>query len=61
MLSIYTGEKFTENKIEDSKNTFRDNQVYTGVLRSLSVFFKEIILKKNIKLMLVMLKCPKIF
>jgi hypothetical protein len=51
VLSIYTGEKFIENKIEDSKSTFRDNQVYTGVLRSLSLFFKEIILEKNISLM----------
>ena len=51
VLSIYTGEKFTENEIEDSKSTFRDNQVYTGVLRSLSLFFKEIILEKNIRLM----------
>lgn len=51
VLSIYTGEKFTENKIEDSKSTFRDNQVYTGVLRSLSIFFKEIIDEKNISLM----------
>ena len=51
VLSIYTREKFIENKIEDSKSTFRDNQVYTGVLRSLSVFFKEIIFEKNIRLM----------
>ena len=51
VLSIYTGEKFTENEIEDSKSAFRDNQVYTGTLRSLSVFFKEIIFEKNIRLM----------
>lgn len=51
VLSIYTGEKFIENKIEDSKSTFRDNQVYAGVLKSLSLFFKEIIDEKNIRLM----------
>ncbi len=52
VLSIYTGEKFTENEIEDSKSAFRDNQVYTGTLRSLALFFKEIIFEKNIRLMI---------
>ena len=51
VLSIYTGEKFIENKIEDSKSAFRNNQVYSGVLKSLSAFFKEIIHEKNIRLM----------
>ena len=52
VLSIYTGEKFTENKVSDSKNKFRDNQVYNGALRSLYKFFKEVIYKDNIKLMI---------
>lgn len=51
VLSIYTGEKFIENKIEDSKSAFRDNQVYTGTLRSLSLFLRELIFEKNIRLM----------
>ena len=50
VLSIYTGEKFTENEIEDSKSAFRDNQVYTGTLRSLSLFLRELIFEKNIRL-----------
>ena len=52
VLSIYTGEKFIENKIEDSKSAFRDNQVYTGTLRSLSLFLRELIFEKNIRLLI---------
>lgn len=52
VLSIYTGEKFTENKVSDSKSKFRDNQVYNGVLRSLYRFFQEVIYKDNIRLMI---------
>ncbi len=52
VLSIYTGEKFTENEIEDSKSAFRDNQVYTGTVRSLSFFLRELIFEKNIRLMI---------
>ncbi len=52
VLSIYTGEKFTENKVSDSKSKFRDNQVYNGALRSLYKFFKEVIYKDNIRLMI---------
>ena len=52
VLSVYTGEKFVENKIEDSKSAFRDNQVYTGTLRSLSLFLRELIFEKNIRLLI---------
>ena len=52
VLSIYTGEKFTENKVSDSKSKFRDNQVYSGVLESLSRFFHETIYRDNIRLMI---------
>ena len=52
VLSIYTGEKFTENKVSDSKSKFRDNQVYNGALRSLYKFFKEVTYKDNIRLMI---------
>lgn len=51
-LSIYTGEKFIENKVDDGKSKFRDNQVYSGVLRSLYRFFQEVIYKDNIRLMI---------
>lgn len=52
VLSIYIGEKFTENKVSDSKSKFRDNQVYNGALRSLYKFFKEVTYKDNIRLMI---------
>ena len=52
VLSLYTGEKFMENKVDDSKSKFRDNQVYSGVLKSLSRFFHEVIYKDNIRLMI---------
>ena len=52
ILSLYTGEKFIKNEVDNNESIFRRNQVYNGVLKSLFIFFKDIIREKNIKLMI---------